>query len=747
MQDAYAQFRYFGALMEIIATVREIRFRNDSNGWTVINCTDDDGNNFAAVGIMPSVNAAEQVQLVGKWVEHPMYGKQLRVDNYKNILPKERKALIAYLSSGFIKGVGETLARQIVDKFGDETFDIIRDDMDKLTLINGIGKKKAKMIHDSYIEKYYLQDIVIGMQELGLSVTMAMKLYKLYGPDCVKKVRENPYKLIDDVDNIGFRTADSIAREAGYEPESDFRIKAGIKYTLSLARQEGNTCLPRDTLLGVASMNVLGIERDSVEAVLEKMILTSEVREIQLDEAPHIYLPYMYMYESECAVKLIGLIRSVGELPLFNIDDAIEKLEAKLKLRLAPLQSEAVKRSCTDGVIVVTGGPGTGKTTILSFIINIMEAMGLEISLAAPTGRAAKRMTDATGREAKTLHRLLEYSFSNNEFNRNSDYPLDADVIIVDEMSMVDVTLFNALLRAIPEGTRLVMVGDVDQLPSVGPGNVLRDIVHSETVPVIKLDRIYRQAGRSMIITNAHLINHGEMPILTPTESDFRFYECGSTDIALRSVLDLCYDYTCQGHGGDIQVLAPMKNDKLGVYNLNSRLQNMLNPANDDKAECRFGDTLFREGDRVMQNKNDYDIIWTRKVYGKPDEEGEGIFNGDIGTIMHIDNISKYVTVLFDDERSADYNFPQLEEIELAYCISIHKSQGSEFPCVVLVLMNGPMMLMTRNILYTAVTRARSNLFIIGSSGCIERMVGNTREKRRYSGLLHFLTELGTEIS
>ena len=372
--------------MEIIATVREIRFRNDSNGWTVINCTDDNGNNFAAVGIMPSVNAAEQVQLDGKWVEHPMYGKQLRVDNYKNILPKERKALIAYLSSGFIKGIGETLARQIVDKFGDETFDIIRDDMDKLTLINGIGKKKAKMIHDSYIEKYYLQDIVIGMQELGLSVTMAMKLYKLYGSDCVKKVRENPYKLIDDVDNIGFRTADSIAREAGYEPESDFRIKAGIKYTLSLARQEGNTCLPRDTLLGVASMNVLGIERDSVETVLEKMILTSEVREIQLDEAPHIYLPYMYMYESECAVKLIGLIRSVGVLPLFNIDDAIEKLEAKLKLRLAPLQSEAVKRSCTDGVIVVTGGPGTGKTTILSFIINIMEAMGLEISLAAPTG-------------------------------------------------------------------------------------------------------------------------------------------------------------------------------------------------------------------------------------------------------------------------------------------------------------------------------------------------------------------------
>lgn len=728
--------------MEITVTIGEIRFRNDSNGWTVLHFTDENGKKACAVGVMPSVNVGEQAVLSGSWTEHSVYGKQFKVDSYKNVLPGSKKAILAYLSSGFVKGVGEATAKLLVEKFGEKTLDIITNSPEKLTSIVGIGGKRAKQIHDSYMEKSSMQNVIMGMQELGLSVSMALKLFNLYGAECVEKVKENPYRLIDDVDNIGFKTADKIAYEAGYEYESVFRIKAGIKYTLSIARQEGNTCLPRDVLTMFCANNVLGVDREMVDAQLEQMILASEVTEKLIDERVCVFLPYMHYIESDCAVRLTEICERVDILPLFDIDAEIERLEKNNKFKLASLQAEAIKRSCTDGVLIVTGGPGTGKTTILKFIIEIMERLGLEIELAAPTGRAAKRISDTTGREARTLHRLLEYNFSNNEFNRNKDYPLEADAIIVDEMSMVDIPLFYSLLRAIPDGTRLIMVGDVDQLPSVGPGNVLRDIVEAEAVPVIRLSDIYRQAGRSMIVTNAHLINNGKMPILSREESDFMFYECNNTEIALNSVLNLCLDYSYLGKLNDIQVLTPMKNSSLGIYNLNARLQQALNPSDESKAECRFGDTIFREGDRVMQIKNNYDITWTKlNRHGKGEEEGEGIFNGDIGTIMRIDNISRYMTILFDDERSADYNFPQLEEIELAYCITVHKSQGSEFPCVVLPLVNGPSMLMNRNILYTAVTRARSNVFILGSAHCVEGMVNNTQVKRRYSALCWFLKE------
>lgn len=728
--------------MEITVTIGEIRFRNDSNGWTVLHFTDENGKKACAVGVMPSVNVGEQAVLSGSWTEHSVYGKQFKVDSYKNVLPGSKKAILAYLSSGFVKGVGEATAKLLVEKFGEKTLDIITYSPEKLTSIVGIGGKRAKQIHDSYMEKSSMQNVIMGMQELGLSVSMALKLFNLYGAECVEKVKENPYRLIDDVDNIGFKTADKIAYEAGYEYESVFRIKAGIKYTLSIARQEGNTCLPRDVLTMFCANNVLGVDREMVDAQLEQMILASEVTEKLIDERVCVFLPYMHYIESDCAVRLTEICERVDILPLFDIDAEIERLEKNNKFKLASLQAEAIKRSCTDGVLIVTGGPGTGKTTILKFIIEIMERLGLEIELAAPTGRAAKRISDTTGREARTLHRLLEYNFSNNEFNRNKDYPLEADAIIVDEMSMVDIPLFYSLLRAIPDGTRLIMVGDVDQLPSVGPGNVLRDIVEAEAVPVIRLSDIYRQAGRSMIVTNAHLINNGKMPILSREESDFMFYECNNTEIALNSVLNLCLDYSYLGKLNDIQVLTPMKNSSLGIYNLNARLQQALNPSDESKAECRFGDTIFREGDRVMQIKNNYDITWTKlNRHGKGEEEGEGIFNGDIGTIMRIDNISRYMTILFDDERSADYNFPQLEEIELAYCITVHKSQGSEFPCVVLPLVNGPSMLMNRNILYTAVTRARSNVFILGSAHCVEGMVNNTQVKRRYSALCWFLKE------
>lgn len=731
--------------MKITAKIIEIRYRNDSNGWTVFSCKQSDGTPVSIVGTLPHLTEGEDAEFEGVWVEHPIYGTQFKADSAYSIMPKGRQALISYLSGGLISGIREATAKLIVDKFGEDSFDVIANHPEKLTKLSGIGPKRAKLIHDSYVEKRNMQDAMMGMQKLGLSMNMAMKLYKVYGDDSVKKICENPYRLINEIDSIGFKTADEIAKEAGFEHESEFRIAAGVIHSLGMARQEGNTCLPKKLLIKFTALNILNVDIQKVENVVEDMITSSKLCEQLIDGEPVIFLPYLHFWESECAVQLNLLANSTKILPFFDLDGAIDDIEKKKGIRLAQQQREAVKKACTDGILVITGGPGTGKTTILSFIIDLMEQLELNVVLAAPTGRAAKRMTDTTGCEAKTIHRLLEYNFTTNSFNKNSECKLEADVIIVDEMSMVDVPLFYALLSAAEDGTRLVFVGDIDQLPSVGPGNVLNDIVQSNFITVIKLERIYRQAGRSMIVTNAHRINHGQMPILNSGESDFMFYECGNTDIALRSVLDLCYDYMRADRLNDIQVLSPMKNDKLGVKNLNICLQQMINPGNENKDELRVGETLFRLGDRVMQIKNNYDIAWKRTAFKRNAEEGIGIYNGDIGTVLNIDNSAKLLTVLFDDEREVEYNFNQLEELELAYCISVHKSQGSEFPCVVLPLMSGPAMLMNRNILYTAVTRARSNVFILGSSSCVNNMIKNTVTKKRYSALKFFLKELCNE--
>ncbi|MBR6007221.1 MAG: ATP-dependent RecD-like DNA helicase, partial [Clostridia bacterium] len=664
--------------MEITGTVTNIRYRNDDNGWTVLSFSDEEGRALTAVGVMPSINIGETVTFTGSWTEHPLYGEQIKVTAYRISLPTTVDSVLAYLSSGFIKGVGKSMARMMVDKFGAETLDIIKNSPNELLKISGIGPKKLKTIVDSYNEKIGMQDIVIGMQQLGLSLPMTMRIYKLYGENCVQMVRENPYRLIDDVENIGFKTADKIAFEAGYERESTFRIRAGIKYALSYAASEGNTCLPHDILVMFASNNILGVDSGIVEALIEKMIVEGELAEKQIDGVNCVFLKPMYYLELDSAVRLSELARSVEILPLFDVDSEIARLEKRFGVELADAQREAVKRSVSDGILIVTGGPGTGKTTILRFIIEIMEAQRLELELAAPTGRAAKRISDTTGREARTIHRLLEYNASSENFSRNDEYPLETDVIILDEMSMVDVPLFHSLLKAVAPGTRLVMVGDVDQLPSVGPGNVLSDIVASGVIPVIRLNEIFRQAGRSLIVTNAHLVNNGKMPILSRDEEDFMFYNCPTADIALNSVLNLCADYAYLGKAGELQVLSPMKANALGVLNLNARLQEELNPPSDEKEEYRYGDITFREGDRVMQIKNDYDIEWVKTARGKTVAEGMGVFNGDIGTVMEIDNDSKFMTILFDDERSADYSFTMLEELELAYCISVHKSQGSE---------------------------------------------------------------------
>lgn len=726
--------------MDISGVIVNIRYRSDDSGWTVLSLRNQEGELITAVGVVPYLNEGDSVELSGTWGEHPFYGEQLKISSCTVKLPTSHESVLAYLSSGFIKGVGKSTAKQLVNAFGAETLDIIKSSPEKLIRLSGIGPKKAKLIHDSYVEKLEMQDVVIGMQQLGFSLAMTMKIYKLYGKDCVQKIKNNPYMLIDDVDSIGFKTADKIAIEAGYEIESVFRIRSGLKYALSLAASEGNTCLPRDMLLMYASNNILSVRLELVEAVLDSMIIEGELVEKHLGETVLVFLPAMHHLESDSALMLTQLFQSAKVLPLIDIPHEIERMEKKHRISLADKQREAVERSISDGVLIVTGGPGTGKTTILRFIIELMERQQLEFELAAPTGRAAKRISDTSGKEARTIHRLLEYSASSESFSRNRDHPLETDAVIIDEMSMVDISLFHSLLKALVSGTRLVMVGDVDQLPSVGPGNVLRDIVGSGTVPVIRLNEIFRQAGRSSIVTNAHLVNEGRTPELGKNE-DFMFYPCSSALVALESVKNICADYAYLGKTDEIQVLSPMKSNLLGVFNINSALQQELNPPSEDKSEYKYGETVFREGDRVMQIKNNYDLEWVKFVRGKPQTKGSGVFNGDIGTVTHINTDMSCLSVLFDDERSAEYNFMQLEELELAYCISVHKSQGSEFSTVVLPLVSGPAMLFNRNILYTAITRARNSVFIFGTEECIRYMVNNASIRKRYSALCDFLRE------
>lgn len=727
--------------MELSGVIANIRYRSDESGWTVLTLRNNEGELITAVGVVPHLNEGDSVELSGAWGEHPFYGKQLKIASCTVKTPTSLEAVLNYLSSGFIKGIGKSTARRLVNEFGAETLDIIKTSPEKLTKLSGIGPKKATLIHDSYVEKLEMQDVVIGMQQLGFTLAMTMKIYKLYGKECVQRIKCNPYALIDDVDSIGFKTADKIAIEAGYELESAFRIRSGIKYALSLAASEGNTCLPRDMLLMYASNNVLGVSIELAQSVLDSMIFERELVEKQIGGAPIVFLPAMHHLEADSAVLLSELHGSAKVLPLINIAHEIELMEKKNGIRLADRQREAVEKSITNGVLIVTGGPGTGKTTILRFIIDLMERQQLEFELAAPTGRAAKRISDTSGREARTIHRLLEYNASSENFSRNKDNPLEADAVIIDEMSMVDISLFHSLLKALAHGTRLIMLGDVDQLPSVGPGNVLRDLVDCGSVPVIRLNEIFRQAGRSSIVTNAHLVNEGRMPELGRND-DFMFYPCSNAFVALESVKNICADYAYLGKSDEIQVLSPMKANLLGVYNLNSALQQELNPPNEDRREYKYGDTVFREGDRVMQIKNNYEIEWVKCVRGKPQIKGSGVFNGDIGTVIEIDTDMSRMSILFDDERSAEYNFTQLEELELAYCISVHKSQGSEFSTVVLPLVSGPSMLFNRNILYTAITRARNSVYIFGTDECIRYMVNNASVRKRYSALREFLIEL-----
>lgn len=728
--------------MELTGTVKAIIYRSEDTGFTVLELTNEAGEDMTAIGEMPLAGVGERVELTGQWTEHKTYGHQFRAETCKTLAPATLTALKNYLASGLIKGVGESTAQAIVQTFGMETLDVLEKEPARLAEVPGIGQIRAQTIGASYGAQLGLRDIMLGLQKYGVTIGQAMKLYKIYGELCLAKIEENPYRLIDDVEGIGFKTADAIARNGGVEPDAPYRLRAGLKYTLQWARQEGHTYLPREKLVEVAA-GLLQADIAPVERTLTELLLEGQLIQEQLPGEDGIFLPGMFRTEQDCALRLLRLQgQSALDNPFFRPKAQIARLEQQLDITLAPAQRQAVELALKAGALVITGGPGTGKTTILRFVITLLEEMGTEYALCAPTGRAAKRMGEATGRDASTIHRLLEYSYGEGGFGRNAENTLLADVVIVDEMSMVDVPLMAALLRALAPGTRLIMVGDSDQLPSVGPGNVLRDMVDSGQIPVVRLTEIFRQSGRSAIVTNAHRINEGQMPILEGLE-DFGFEPMEEQETVIRRLIALnsgkAAKLGAQEPLQDIQVLAPMKKGPLGVYNLNKRLQEALNPPAHKKKERKYGDVVFREGDKVMQIKNDYRLAWTRSLPHQPPEMGEGVYNGDLGTIMSIDLYEQTLEVLFDDGRSAVYSFSMLEEMELAYCISIHKSQGSEFPIVLLPLLGGPPMLLNRNLLYTAVTRARHMVCILGRQSCIQQMVRNNQVKRRYSGLARFL--------
>ena len=719
--------------------IKTIIYRNEGNGFTVMEIIDADGEETAVVGTLPLCGVGERVEMEGSWTTHKTYGRQFKAESCVTLAPATLHTLVNYLGGGTIKGVGESTAKAIVETFGMDTLEILENAPERLTEVPGIGRMRAATIANSYAMQKDMRDVMMALQDYGVTVGQAIKLYNIYGPLCLGKIRENPYCLIRDVESIGFKTADKIAAAVGVERDSLFRLRAGVNYTLQRAAREGHTCLPFPKLAEVAQ-SVLEAEYSPVEQTIWDMLAARELVQKQIDGEDCVFLPgYAYM-EQDCAQRLMTLAKKPEMLTL-GLESQIGMLERELGIELAPQQKRAVLLALSSGVLVITGGPGTGKTTILRFVIRLAERLGLDCELCAPTGRAAKRMSEAAGCEARTIHRMLAYTPGGEGFMRNEDDPILADIVIADEMSMVDVPLMQALLKAVATGTRLILVGDADQLPSVGPGNVLHDIIASEKLPVVRLKDIYRQSERSTIVLNAHAVNEGRQMEFSEN-SDFFLEQIDETEAIIAR---LCALYTGRVQKlntrdplKDVQVLSPMKKGPLGVYSLNAKLQAVLNPPSRDKKERQYGDVCFREGDKVMQTKNDYRLEWTRGGFGHV-ENGEGVFNGDMGTIMRIDTSEQNVSVLFDDAREAVYDYGMLDELDLAYCISIHKSQGSEFPVVILPLAGGPPMLMTRNLLYTAITRARHQVAILGRRESVLRMASNTQVRRRYSALRAFL--------
>lgn len=732
--------------MEFEGAVDSIIYKNESNGYTVARLKKDK-DTITAVGYMPLVNEGQTVTIRGEWVNHPEYGQQLKVESYAESAPSSTAGIEKYLSSGFIEGVGPVTAKRLVEKFGVDTLDIIEYNPKRMTEIEGIGEKKASVISSSLQQQKGLRNVMVFLQTYGISSGNSIKIYKLYGQNAINAIKENPYRLTTDVFGIGFKTADTIAQRLGIERTSKYRLMAGIKYLLAEYSANGHTYLPADILIKKAS-ELLGVDGDMLQDACVSLVLGKEIMIEDMDGVKAVYLMPFYYSELGVSKRMLELLSSKTGNTDERIDLEISEYEEKSGIEFAPQQREAIKCAVSHGTAIITGGPGTGKTTIIKCIISIMEGQGLNIVLAAPTGRAAKRMTETTGREAKTIHRLLEIGYMDDSdemvFLKDDSDPIEADVVIIDEASMIDIILMNSLLKAIAPGTRLIIVGDVDQLPSVGPGNVLRDLIESGIIPVVRLTDIYRQSEESMIIVNAHRINRGELPYLNVKDKDFFFLEIPSQEAVLNTILDIVKNRLPRFKEGlnpltQIQVMTPMRKGVCGVYNLNQKLQEALNPPSNDKDERRIKDGILRVGDRVMQIKNNYEITWER-MDGRG--SGKSVFNGDMGYVEYIDNEENAVSVIYDEDKRVIYDFTNIDEIELSYAVTIHKSQGSEFPVVVMPAVWGPPMLMTRNLLYTAVTRAKEMVVIAGSRQVLAAMVGNNRISKRFSGLEYRMRKL-----
>ena len=736
----------------ITGYVDHIVYQNSDNGYTVMTLVAE-GEEVTCVGMCKGLGQGENISAEGEYIEHPVYGRQFKIQTYETVAPTDRAGMERYLGSGAIRGVGEALAARIVKKFGDDTFRIIEEEPERLAEVKGISERKAQEIAVQMEEKKDLREALVYLQQYGISNTLAVKIYNTYGMEMYSVMRENPYRLAEDVSGVGFRIADEIAGRIGIHTDSDYRIRSGILYTLLQAVGEGHCFLPLELLLRRAS-ELLGVSEENIRPQVDNLIMDRKL----VAKGDAVFAAAYYYAELNCANMLRNLnipMLEAENLPAQDmaIRKRLERMAENLSMELDELQLKAVEESIKNGLFILSGGPGTGKTTTINMIIRYFESEGMDIFLAAPTGRAAKRMTEATGFEAKTIHRLLELNSALSDddtrranFERNQENPLEADVVIIDEMSMVDIQLFQALLKAILPGTRLILVGDVDQLPSVGPGQVLRDLMNSEAFPMVTLEKIFRQAGESDIVVNAHRINKGEQIALDNKSRDFFLLERNDVNVIYKHMIQLIREMLPKYVNAtpfDIQVLTPMRKGSLGCETLNGILQRYLNPADPHKKEHSYGNTVFREGDKVMQIKNNYQLEW--EIVGRyniPIDKGMGVFNGDMGRVLEINETMSTLLVEFDDGRRVNYPFSGLEELELSYAITIHKSQGSEYPAVILPLLGGHRMLFNRNLLYTGITRARNCVTILGSSETVRNMIDNVSENRRYTALESRIREI-----
>lgn len=725
---------------QITGVVEDVVFYNTENSFTVLDVSSG-GELITAVGILPEITAGEKVVLTGTWDMHQSFGRQFRINRFERYLPDTAAQFLKYLSSGAIKGVGPKTATQMVERFGDNTFNVIENEPERLTVLRGISKDKAKLISAEFKKQFAVRTVILGLEKYGLTPSECIRIFKELGVNAVDIIKENPYVLCTQTQIISFERTEKIASELEFAPEPKHRLRAGITHIIRYNLFNGHTCLPMKKVVPLCC-ELLGVEEGEVNAAITEMIANKMLIPFEMKEKVFLSLPDVYKAESTIDEKIKQLMRfSASDMDATEQD--LERIEKENNITYEEKQKEAIKLAAHGGMLVLTGGPGTGKTTVVKGIINFFEKKRMEIMLAAPTGRAAKRMSELTGYEAKTIHRLLEVEWTDGrklDFKRNKLNPLEADVIILDEVSMVDIFLFSHFLDAVRFGCRVILVGDPDQLPAVDAGNVLGDIIASQKVPVVRLTEIFRQSGESLIVTNAHAVIDGREPVLDAKDNDFFFMNRDNPILAAQTVSQLCSERLPRAYGyshlENIQVLCPSRKGDCGTINLNRQLQNVLNPASDKKKECKIAGRLFREGDKVMQIKNNYDIPWER---GR--ESGSGLFNGDIGIIQEINVKSECMRIIFDDDREVVYPIPSGAELELAYAVTVHKSQGSEYDCVIMPVSDVPPMLLYRNLLYTAITRAKKMMIVVGSKYKIDKMIENNKQNKRYSMLKTMLEE------